>query len=66
MQESSLGVPVELAARRICLIRGQPVMIDSHLAALYGVPTGALDQGVKRNTGRFPGDFMFQPTEEEY
>jgi hypothetical protein len=41
-------------------------MIDSDLAALYGVPTKALNQAVKRNAGRFPGDFMFQLTVEEF
>jgi hypothetical protein len=65
MQERSLPVPVELVARRIYLIRAQRVMIDSDLAALYGVPTKALNQAVKRNAGRFPGDFMFQLTKDE-
>lgn len=65
MQDSPLPVPVELVARRIYLVRGQRVMIDSDLAALYGVPTKALNQAVKRNVGRFPGDFMFQLSNEE-
>ena len=65
MVESSLPVPVELVARRIYLIRGQRVMIDSDLAALYGVPTKRLNEAVKRNAGRFPGDFMFQLSKEE-
>jgi ORF6N domain len=45
---------------RIQTIRGHRVMIDSDLAEVYGVPTKALNQAVKRNAGRFPGDFMFQ------
>ena len=45
---------------RILTIRGQRVMIDSDLAELYGVPTKALNQSVKRNALRFPSDFMFQ------
>lgn len=45
---------------RIQLIRGLRVMIDADLAQLYGVPTKALNQAVKRNAGRFPTDFMFQ------
>ncbi len=40
-------------------------MLDSDLAELYGVPTKALNQAVKRNKERFPGDFMFQLTKEE-
>jgi hypothetical protein len=50
---------------QILVIRGQKVMIDADLAALYGVPTKALNQAVKRNAARFPSDFMFQLTEPE-
>ncbi len=50
---------------RIQIIRGQRVMVDSDLADVYGVPTKALNQAVKRNPGRFPGDFMFQLNEAE-
>lgn len=50
---------------RIQTVRGQRVMIDSDLAEVYGVPTKALNQAVKRNAGRFPGDFMFQLTPAE-
>ena len=46
-------------------IRGQNVVLDSDLAALYGVETKALNRAVKRNSDRFPGDFMFQLTEAE-
>jgi hypothetical protein len=45
---------------RIQVIRGHRVIVDADLAALYGVPTKALNQAVKRNTGRFPPDFMFR------
>jgi len=51
--------------RRILSIRGQRVLLDADLAALYGVSTRALNQAVKRNRDRFPEDFMFQLTETE-
>lgn len=51
--------------RQIYLIRGEKVMLDSDLAALYGVSTKALNQAVKRNLKRFPSDFMFQISFEE-
>ena len=47
-------------------IRGQKVMLDYDLAAIYGVKTGTLNQAVKRNIDRFPGDFMFKLTEKEW
>jgi hypothetical protein len=46
-------------------IRGQRVMLDSDLAKIYGVPTKSLNLAVKRNSERFPKDFMFQLTKEE-
>lgn len=58
-------VPAELIERRIYLIRGQKVMLDSDLAELYQVTTGNLNLAVKRNLTRFPADFMFQLTKEE-
>lgn len=58
-------VPIEHVARKIYLIRGQKVMLDADLAALYNVPTKALNQAVKRNLDRFPDDFMFRLTKEE-
>ncbi len=61
----NLPVPVELIERRIYLIRGQKVMLDSDLAELYQVETRALVQAVKRNPNRFPEDFMLQLTQEE-
>ncbi len=51
--------------RRIYFVRGQKVMTDTDLAALYRVPTGAFNQAVRRNIQRFPADFMFQLTAEE-
>src|ERR1700693_5574217 len=50
----------------IHVIRGQKVMVDADLADLYGVPTGALNQAVTRNTERFPGDFAFRLSKEEF
>jgi len=47
-------------------VRGQKVMLDSDLAELYGVGTFILNKTVKRNSERFPGDFMFQLTKEEW
>lgn len=49
----------------IFIVRGQKVMMDSDLAALFGVETGALNRQVKRNFERFPEDFMFRLTREE-
>jgi hypothetical protein len=49
----------------IYVVRGQRIMLDRDLAALYGVQTGVLNQAVRRNRERFPDDFMFQLTVEE-
>src|SRR5216117_1964768 len=51
--------------RAILLVRAQKVMLDADLAVLYGVPTRVLIQAVKRNSARFPDDFMFRLTAEE-
>ena len=59
-------VPSERIERSILLIRGEKVMLDSDLAELYGVETKVLVQAVKRNTERFPADFMFQLTKKEF
>ncbi len=53
-------VAVEVIATKIIEIRGKKVMLDRDLATLYGVSTKVLNQAVKRNLKRFPGDFMFQ------
>ena len=58
-------IPVEAIERRILLIRGQKVMLDSDLAQLYGVSTKRLNEQVKRNRKRFPVGFMFQLSEQE-
>jgi hypothetical protein len=59
-------IPPERIEGRILIIRGHKVMIDSHLAQLYDVETRALVQAVKRNLLRFPDDFMFQLSAEEF
>jgi len=59
-------IPVERIERSILLIRGQKVMLSTDLAELYQVAPRALVQAVKRNIARFPKDFMFQLTEEEF
>src|SRR6266852_4356363 len=58
-------IPAERIERAILLIRGHKVMLDRDLAELYGVPTGVLNQAVKRNLKRFPKDFMFHLVWEE-
>ena len=65
MDEKGIMIPVERIKQSIVFIRGQKVMLDRDLAKLYGVETGALNRAVKRNTERFPEDFMFQVTGEE-
>jgi len=59
-------VPVEIIEGKILLIRGQKVMLSSDLAQLYGVEPKVLIQAVKRNIERFPEDFMFQLTNQEF
>lgn len=56
---------VTLIERRIYLIRGKKVMVDTDLAQLYGVPTFRLNEAVKRNRKRFPADFIFQLSKKE-
>ena len=51
---------------KIYELRGERVMLDFDLAEMYEVPTKALNQAVKRNSARFPGDFMLQLTVEEW
>lgn len=57
---------IEVIKDRILEIRGQRVMLDRDLAELYGVETKRLNEAVKRNINRFPEDFMFVLTEEEW
>jgi len=59
-------VPQEIIERKILMIRRQKVMLDRDLAELYGVSTRRLNEQVRRNTKRFPKDFMFQLTKEEF
>lgn len=58
-------VPIEHIAQSIRVLRGQRTLLDSELAALYGVNTKRFNEQVKRNIDRFPADFMFQLTAEE-
>jgi hypothetical protein len=61
-----LSVPAKLIDRRIYIVRGKKVMLDSDLADLYQVTTGNLNLAVRRNLDRFPSDFMFQLTKSEH
>jgi hypothetical protein len=63
MPSDALAIQVE---RRIYFVRGEKVMLDYDLAALYGVDTGVLNRAVKRNRERFPQDFMFQLDPDEW
>ena len=62
----SISITDELVMNKIYLIRDQKVMIDKDLAELYGVETRVLNQAVKRNAQRFPGDFMFRLKHKEW
>ncbi len=64
MTQSIDVVPLEIIERKIYLIRGRKVMLDSDLADLYQVQTKVLNQAVRRNLDRFPDDFMFKSQEE--
>ena len=65
MPKNELSVPIELIEDIILTLRGQRVMLDRDLAALYGVTTKVFNQAVKRNESKFPSDFRFQLTQEE-
>lgn len=58
-------IPIEVVSQRIFFIRGQKVMLDADLAELYEIPVKVLLQAVKRNSKRFPADFMFQLNKSE-
>lgn len=58
--------PLDAITSNIRVVRGQKVLLDSHLASLYGVTTKRFNEQVKRNLERFPDDFMFQIDEEEF
>ena len=66
MSDERTLLPAELVERRILFIRGKKVMLDADLAELYGVETGHLVRAMKRNIDRFPADFMFQLSREEF
>ena len=59
-------IPSDRIERRIIVMRGENVMLDDDLARMYGVETRTLVQAVKRNANRFPPDFMFQLSREEF
>jgi hypothetical protein len=65
MKKGSL-LPDEIIINKIILLRDQKVLVDRDLAELYGVDTRTLNQAVKRNLKRFPEDFMFQMSKEEF
>jgi phage regulator Rha-like protein len=66
MASKNLPIPVERIEKAILLIRGEKVILDRTLAELYGVETKQLKRAVRRNIRRFPSDFMFELTKEEY
>ena len=66
MPKSSNKLTADQLGRLIYEIRGERVMLDSDLASIYGVETKALNRAVKRNRHRFPKDFMFQLSEDEW
>ena len=66
MKKHAQIIPADTVSSRILTIRGQKVILDSDLAAIYGVTAKRLNEQVKRNKQRFPSDFQFQLTQEEY
>jgi hypothetical protein len=66
LKNHQMIIAVERIERAIYLIRGQKVMLDADLAWLYGVSVGRLNEAVRRNINRFPADFMFQLTKDEF
>jgi hypothetical protein len=66
MNKLCSGLPAERIDKAIFTIRGQKVMLSTELAELYGVEPKVLVQAVKRNRERFPDDFMFQLTNQEF
>jgi hypothetical protein len=63
--KNKIAVVEEKIIKRIVFLREEKIILDVHLAELYGVETRALKQAVRRNLGRFPADFMFELTDEE-
>lgn len=66
MSKKEVAIPEEMIANKIFLVREKKVMLDSDLAELYQVETKRLNEQVKRNVTRFPEDFMFQLTKDEW
>jgi ORF6N domain len=66
MKELSVLTTTDFIATKILFLRGEKVLLDADLAMLYGVETKRLKEAVKRNIDRFPDDFMFQLTTEEW
>lgn len=64
--DQNLLVPVESIAQSILVLRGQKVILDADLAELYGVETKRFNEQVRRNLERFPDDFMFQLSGDEW
>jgi ORF6N domain-containing protein len=65
-RQSESLIPIEQIDEMIRTIRGTRVMLDRDLAKIYGVPTFRFNEAIKRNRHRFPEDFMFQLTREEF
>lgn len=61
-----INVNESLVMSKIYMVRGSKIMLDEDLAEMYSVETKRLNEQVKRNIDRFPGDFMFQLTRKEY
>ena len=66
MSEKAISIPIERIEKSIMLIRGHKVILDNDLASLYGVQTKQLKRAVRRNINRFPKDFMFELSMEEF
>lgn len=66
MSKALVRIPVERVEKAILFIRGEKVILDTNLAALYGVTTTRLNEQVRRNQDRFPGDFAFRLTKQEF
>ena len=61
----TIAIPIQQITQAILILRGHRVLLDSELASLYGVTTKRLNEQVKRNSVRFPPDFMFRLTADE-
>ena len=66
MRKKKALVPTEVIVTKILFLRGEKVLLDRDLAELYGIKTKVLKQAVRRNIKRFPEDFMFELTKEEF